>query len=106
VAVLNGTTTVGLARQLAGDLQQNGYHRAIFLTAHPPGAHPTTTVEYATGHRADAVAVARSLGVSSTQPLVTSVRALAGSSPIVVIAGADRATGAAAGTAATATTGQ
>lgn len=97
VAVLNGTSTVGLARRLATDLQQSGYRRAIFLTAHPPGVRTATTVEYATGHRADADAVARSLGVSSIQPLTASVRALAGSSPIIVIAGTDRATGAAAG---------
>lgn len=96
VAVLNGTSTVGLARRLAGDLQQSGYSRATFLTARPLGAHTVTTVEYAAGHRADASAVARSLGVTSVQPLSPSIRALAGSSTVVVIAGTDKATGAAA----------
>jgi LytR cell envelope-related transcriptional attenuator len=107
VAVLNGTSTVGLAHHLATSLQQSGYAQAKFLTARPSGSHPTTIVLYSSDHRADARAVARALGVSAgdVDPLDPGTRALSSSATVVVVAGEDRAgavsstgAGAAAGT--------
>jgi hypothetical protein len=98
VSVLNGTSTVGLARRLSDALQQKGYRRANFLTASPTGTHSSTLVEYAAGHRADALAVARALGVSrsstSVKPLDAATGALGGSGAVVVvIAGSDQTRG-------------
>jgi hypothetical protein len=76
VAVLNGTETTGLAHRLAGVLQQRGYSQAAALSGRPSGASQTTVVEYASGHQAEAEAVA----------------SLAGSAKVVVIVGADKAT--------------
>jgi hypothetical protein len=95
VSVLNGTSTVGLARRLSDTLQQKGYRRANFLTARPAGAHSSTLVEYASGHRADALAVARALGVSRSSSTVKSLDAATGAlggpgAVVVVIAGSDQ----------------
>jgi len=92
VAVLNGTETTGLAHRIAGALQQRGYSQAAALCGHPSGAGQTTVVEYASGHQADAEAVARSLTVTSVQPIEEAVASLAGSAKVVVIVGADKAT--------------
>jgi len=97
VAVLNGTTTTGLAHRVASDLQRGGYSQATALSGTPQGANSVTVVEYASGHQSDAQAVAHSLSVTQVQPIESAVAALAGSASVVVVVGADRATGAGAG---------
>jgi LytR cell envelope-related transcriptional attenuator len=91
VAILNGTGTAGLAHHLAADLQQSGYTQAVALAGVPPGTHATTVVEYVRGHRADAQAVARKLNVTKVQAIEAAIASLAGSSTVVVLAGADQA---------------
>ena len=91
VAVLNGTSTNGLAHSLSSDLQQNGYSQAAALNGTPPGSHASTVVEYASGHRADAQGVAKALSVTQVQPMEATVASLAGAATVVVIAGEDKA---------------
>ncbi len=91
VVVLNGTTDNGLAHRLSASLQQSGFARAAPLDGTPPGSFQTTVVEYTSGHHAEAAAVAQALGVSELQPLEASVGSLAPGSPVVVIAGQDKA---------------
>ncbi len=91
VAVLNGTSTNGLAHHLADDLQQSGYKRAEASSAVPPGTHATTVVQYTTGHRADGQAVAKALDVTRVQPMEASTASLASQATVVVVAGADQA---------------
>jgi hypothetical protein len=93
VVVLNGTETTGLAHRLAGRLHQSGYSRATALSGHPPGANQVSVVEYASGRKGAAEGVARSLGVAQTQPMEAAVASLAGSAPVVVIVGLDKAAG-------------
>ena len=57
----------------------------------PPGSHPTTVVEYTSGHRAEAQGVASALSVTQVQPIETAVSSLAGSATVVVVAGEDKA---------------
>jgi hypothetical protein len=90
VAVLNGTNTTGLAHSLSKALQQSGYSQATALSG-TPGAQATTLVEYRSGHRADAQAVASALGVTQVQPIETVTASLASAETVVVIAGADKA---------------
>jgi hypothetical protein len=92
VVVLNGTSTTGLAHHLAADLQQSGYTRAVASAGVPPGTHATTVVEYTSGHRADAQAVAKVLDVMQVQAIDGTIASLAGSATVVVLAGADQAT--------------
>jgi hypothetical protein len=91
ITVLNGTETAGLAHRFSASLQQRGYSQAAALGGRPPGANQTTSVEYASGHQADAEAVARTLSVQAVQPVEAAVAALAGSADVVVIVGADKA---------------
>lgn len=91
VAVLNGTSTVGLAHRLAASLQQSGYSQATPLDGTPPGARQTTVVQYTSGHHAEAAQVAQALGVSQVQTMEGSISPLVGSSTVVVIAGLDKA---------------
>lgn len=91
VVVLNGTGTPDLAHHLASDLQQSGYTLAAASTGVPPGTHATTVVEYASGHRADAKAVAKALNVTQVQAIESTIASLAGSATVVVLAGADQA---------------
>jgi hypothetical protein len=90
VAVLNATEAEGLAHRAASELQQNGYSQATALNGKPPGQDQVSVVEYASGHRAEAEAVARSAAVTRVQPLEAGVTALAGSANVVVIVGADK----------------
>ncbi len=91
VAVLNGTSINGLAHSLSKDLQQSGYVQANALNGTPPGSHPTTIVEYSSGHHAEAQGVASALSVTQVQPMETAVSSLAGTATVVVIAGEDKA---------------
>jgi hypothetical protein len=91
VVVLNGTSTNGLAHGLAKDLQQGGYSKAEAMTGTPPGSHATTVVEYTSGHRADAQAVASSLSVTQVQPIEAAISSLASAATVVVLAGEDKA---------------
>lgn len=91
VAVLNGTSTSGLAHRLSASLQQSGYSQATPLDGTPPGSHQATVVEYVSGHHAEAAQVAQALGVSQVQPIEGSVSPLVGGATVVVIAGLDKA---------------
>jgi hypothetical protein len=91
VAILNGTSTNGLAHHLADDLQQSGYKRAEASSAVPPGTHATTVVQYTSGHRADGQAVAKALDVTRVQPMEASTASLVSHATVVVVAGADQA---------------
>lgn len=91
VVVLNGTTTNGLAHHVSSELSEHGFTKATALTGHPPGANQVTVVEYASGHKADAQSVARTLGISQAQPIEGTVASLAGSATVVVIVGLDKA---------------
>jgi LytR cell envelope-related transcriptional attenuator len=91
VVVLNGTTTTGLAARTAEELQQHGYSKAGALTGQPPGANQVTTVQYTSGHSADAQSVAHALGVAQAQPIEGTVASLAPSAAVVVIVGLDKA---------------
>ena len=92
VAVLNATGTAGLAHRLAESLQQSGYSQAAALDGVPPGTRRVTVVQYSSGHRGEAESVAHSLSVTQVEPMEASVSPLAGGSPVVVVAGLDKAT--------------
>jgi hypothetical protein len=93
IAVLNGTETTGLAHRIAAQLHASGFSRATAVSGRPPGANQVTVVEYAAGHKHDAEAVAHNLVLSQAQPAESTASSLAGSVSVVVIVGADKATG-------------
>lgn len=93
VIVLNATETNGLAAKVASTLKGKGYSQASALFGTPSGTYPSTVVQYAPGHQAQANAVASALSVSSSsvQPLSSSVTPLSGGAPVVVIVGGGEA---------------
>jgi hypothetical protein len=90
VVVLNSTETTGLAHQLSANLRQSGYAQSAALDGHPT-LRSTSVVEYAGGHRTEALHVGQTLGISQVQPLEGAIAPLVGSATVVVIAGSDQA---------------
>lgn len=91
VAVLNGTSTPGLARTVANSLQRNGYHIATVTNA--PAQHQTTTVTYGSGGRSGARAIAQAIGVDPTTIAAEDAGTSSVAGPqtmVVVTVGADR----------------
>src|SRR5690606_17224972 len=92
VAVLNGTTIPGLARGVANKIQQDGF-RIGNVTNAADQTRSATLVLFAPGRRAQALDVARSIGLSSdvVEPLDSGNRVIAGeSAAVVVVVGADQ----------------
>lgn len=94
VSVLNGTETNNLAHHLAASIGEKGYTNANPLDGHPPGTYPKTLVEYTSGHRADAVNIAKLLELpnSAVEPMEATTQPLVGGAAVAVIAGVNEAT--------------
>jgi len=76
--------------QLSGGQQQR-VAVARALAGRPSGGNQSTVVQYASGHQADAQAVAHAISVNQLHPLESSITALAPGATVVVIVGADKA---------------
>ena len=96
VAVLNGTSILGLAGHTASRLANAGFKKAAVATA-TDQTRTVTVVAYLPGHQNDALQVARNLklGPASVQPIDQSTQAVACPPPaacsatVVVTVGAD-----------------
>ena len=94
LAVLNGTTTTGLARAVADELTSLGYDEPNVVTNDTTNqSRVRTTVYYERGHRADALGVAGCLHIGSDRvaPMDANARALADRARVAIFVGADRA---------------
>jgi hypothetical protein len=91
VAVLNGTTTAGLARSVADRVSGAGFDEGQVTNA-ADQARPSTVVEYDAGQRRAALEVARVVkaGNGAVQPMSEGTRVLAGGAQVVVTVGADQ----------------
>jgi len=89
VAVLNGTSTPGLAGRVSDDVRVNGFRLGTVSNSARP--YQQTVVMYASGELRAARKLARDLGVQPVQPVDRATRRIAGDADVVVIAGADRA---------------
>ncbi|MDQ3241170.1 MAG: LytR C-terminal domain-containing protein, partial [Actinomycetota bacterium] len=87
-SVLNGTGVDGVAKQVADELEAAGYRRGNVTNASEQKAE--SVVLYARTARADALAVAREIDVSQTEPIDAPSQALAGDASVVVVVGADQ----------------
>ena len=93
LAVLNGTTTAGLARAVADALTSKGYREPDLVSDDTTNhSRVRTTVYYEAGHRTDAVDVASCLAIRPGRvlPMGASERALSDRSDVAVFVGADR----------------
>jgi hypothetical protein len=91
VAVINGCGVTGLAGHLTTELQGDGFTKAqVNTTPAPGGFHQTTTVEYYTGHKAQALAVQQAVGAGGVAPLSAAVASVVPNVPVVLVAGQDQ----------------
>jgi hypothetical protein len=92
VAVLNGTTVPGLAKQVGDELAAHGFQLGtVANTADQEQQRAESVVLFAPGRKNQARAVGRRLSITQRQPIDPASRGLAGDATVVVIAGADRA---------------
>jgi len=89
VAVLNGTSTPGLAGRVGDDVTSSGFK--LDTVTNSRKSFQQTVVMFGPGEEPAANKVAHVLGVTPVQPIDAETRALAPSADVVVIAGADRA---------------
>jgi len=96
VAVLNGTLTPGLAATISDELDAHGFKLGYISNA--PGRRPRreSVILFAPGHRREAIAVGRLLGIQALKRVaphshtLADPNALANPAHVTVIAGSDQ----------------
>jgi hypothetical protein len=90
VAVLNGTTVPGLAKQVGDRVAAQGFQLGtVANTADQEQQRAESVVLFSPGHRNEARVVGRKLSITQRQPVDAASQELAGDATVVVIAGAD-----------------
>ena len=90
VAVLNGTTVPGLAKQVGDQVESHGFTLGtVANTADQEQQRAESVVLFAPGHVREARAVNKRLGIGQREPIDGASQELAGDATVVVIAGAD-----------------
>ncbi len=90
VAVLNGTTSTGLANQFADKVQAYGFKRGVTDNALTQGQQTESVVEYAHGSKAAAQLVGKKLGITQVEQIDAPTQGRAGDATVVVVVGADK----------------
>lgn len=90
VAVLNGTSTPGLANTVGSSLRAAGFKLGSVTNA-SRADYTSTVVMYASGNKAEARAVARQLKTGKTEQLDAANSSLSGGAKVVVVVGSDKA---------------
>jgi hypothetical protein len=93
VAVLNGTQVTGLAGTTGQKVSEAGFRLGNVATASQSAPRAESVVLYRPGASREARTVARKLGISQIEPVDAASEVLAGTATVVVVVGADRATG-------------
>ena len=92
VAVLNGTTVPGLAKQVGDKVESHGFRLGTVANATDQDQQRAESVVlFSPGHRNEARAVGGRLQISQFQPVDPGSQELAGDATVVVIAGANLA---------------
>ncbi len=92
VAVLNGTTVPGLAKQVGDQVESHGFTLGtVANTADQEQQRAESVVLFAPGHVREARAVNKRLGIGQREQIDAASQELAGDATVVVIAGADLA---------------
>jgi hypothetical protein len=92
VAVLNGTTVPGLAKQIGDRVESHGFRLGTVANAvDQEQQRAESVVLYAPRHQREARAVNKRLGIGQREPIDPASQELAGDATVVVIAGADLA---------------
>lgn len=89
VAVLNGTLVPGLAAQIGDRVERFGFRLGTVANGSDQ-QRAESVVLFSPGHRREAMAVGRRLGIPQRERVDPESQALAGDATVVVIAGADK----------------
>lgn len=89
VAVLNGTTVPGLAKQIGDSIERQGFQLGT-VTNFIDQQRAESVVKYAPGAEREAADVGRRLKISQREPVDAESQGLAGDATVVVVAGADQ----------------
>jgi hypothetical protein len=89
VAVLNGTLVPGLAAQIGDRVEQFGFRLGTVANGSDQ-QRAESVVMFSPGHRREAIAVGRRLGIPQRERVDPESQALAGDATVVVIAGSDK----------------
>ena len=90
VAVLNGTTVPNLALSVGERVTGKGFQLGtVANTADQQQQRAESVVLFSPGHRDEATAVSRRLGIPQRQPIDPASQGIAGDATVVIIAGAD-----------------
>jgi len=90
VAVLNGTTVPGLAKQVGDEVESHGFRLGtVANTADQEQQRAESVVLFAPGHVREARVVNKRLGIGQRERIDPASQELAGDATVVVIAGAD-----------------
>jgi hypothetical protein len=91
VAVLNGTSTVGLAQQVGDRVDAEGFNLGTVSNAPPgDGQRANSVAMYTPGHEREAARVARQLGIHNVEQVDANSRQIAGNASVVVVVGSDK----------------
>jgi hypothetical protein len=91
VAVLNGTSILGLAAQVGDRVDAEGFTKGTVSNApQGQGGRTTSVAMYAPGHERDARQVARKLSIHKIQAVDPNTQQIAGDASVVVIVGSDK----------------
>jgi hypothetical protein len=93
VAVLNGTTVTGLAREASTKVTGKGYREGVVTNDQTNQRHEVTEVYYEPNAKPAALDVAKILGVRTVnvKPMDANARVLADRAQVAVFVGADKA---------------
>jgi hypothetical protein len=91
IAVLNGTTTAGLAATEADKLKAAGFTREIITGNNTDQQRSDSSVLYASGARTIAREVARRIDIARVEAIDPDTRSLGENAEVVVILGQDKA---------------
>lgn len=89
VAVLNGTSTPGLAATFGDEVEGRGYQLGAVTNSDEPAE--TSVVMFTRGHRPEAKKVAKQLQIGEVQMMTTEIKADSGEANVAVIIGEDDA---------------
>lgn len=89
VAVLNGTSTPGLAATFGDQIEGRGYQLGAVTNSNEPVE--TSVVMFTTGHKPEAKKVAKQLQIGDVQMMTTEIKEDSGEANVAVIIGEDDA---------------
>ena len=89
VAVLNGTSTPGLAATFGDQIESKGYQLGAVTNSNEPAE--ASVVMFTNGHKPEAKKIAKQLQISDVKAMTTSIKEDSGGANVAVIIGEDDA---------------